>query len=91
LAHDLATGAVGIKDLVKKAEEGSANRIDLLTAVRARVSLHQEPGGQQRAEQAVQVHKALRAEVVDVLAQASEAWAPGREERSGHDKYIYLS
>jgi hypothetical protein len=90
LAHDLATGAIGIKDLVKKAEEGPADRIDLLAAVRPLVGLRQEPGGQQRAEQAIQVHQALRAEVVDVLAQASEAWAPGREERSGHNKYIYL-
>jgi hypothetical protein len=56
------------------------------------VSLCQQPGGQQRAEQPVQVQQALTAEVLDALAHGGQPRTPGREEGSiRHDKYIYLS
>ena len=92
LAHDFATGAIGIKDLIEKAEKGPANRIDMLTAVGAFVGLSQQPGWQQRAEEQVQVHQALTTDVLDALAHGGQARAPGGKEWSGHnDKYIYLS
>ena len=50
LAHDLPAGAIGIKDLVKKAKEGTANRIDLFPAVGSVIGLRQEQGRQKRAE-----------------------------------------
>src|SRR5438045_7846011 len=91
LSHDLAAGALGIKHLIEEAKEGAAHAKDTLAAVGSFLGLGQQAGRQQRPDQQFQVAKALLTEVLDPVAQGGQPGTKGGEERSVHDKYIYLS
>ncbi len=68
LADDLAAGALGIEDLIEKAEESAAEGIDALTAVEAFVGLGEQVRGQERGEELFQVQEILLAQGVDPVA-----------------------
>src|SRR2546426_821134 len=89
LADDLAAGAIRIEHLVEKAKEGAAHRIDPITAVGALVGLGQEPWGQQRTQEQIQVQEALLAQVLDALAQGSQPRPPDGKEWRMHVQYYY--
>jgi hypothetical protein len=91
LADHFAARAIGTKHLIEKAKEGPADAKDPLSAVGAFVGLGQELRGQQWAQEMIEVEKTLLAEVLDALAQGSQARPPSRKEEGVHDKYIYLS
>ena len=89
LPHDFTARAIGIEDLVEKTKEGTSDRVDVLATVRTFVALGQQPGGQKRAKEEVQMQQALLAQVLDAAPQGAELGAPGGEEGSGHIQYIY--
>ena len=86
-----AAGRAGIEGLVEKGPEGAAEGEHALTAVGPVISLSQEAGGDEAAEEPLEVQEALLAELVDARAQGGQAGAEGGEEGGVHDKYIYLS
>jgi hypothetical protein len=75
---------------MKKAKEGAADAKDPLPAIGTFISLGQKRRRKQRAEELIKLEETLLAEVLDAPAQGAQAGAPGRKERSVHNKYIYL-
>jgi hypothetical protein len=89
LAHDFATGAMGVKDLIEKAEESPAHIVDAVAAVGALVRLGEQVRRQTGREEGFQAKEALLAEALDALAQGAEPGAPGEKEGGFHRPYIY--
>jgi hypothetical protein len=80
-----------MEDLVEKAKEGAADVVDPITAVGAFVGLGQEPRGQERAEELLEVEEAFLAQLLDALAQGRQAGAQLREEGCIHKGGIYTA
>ncbi len=91
LADHLAAGAIRVKHLVEKAEEGATDRKDSLSAVGTLVGLSQQGRRQDALEEQIQVPEALLAERLHAPAHGREAGAPGKEERSLHMGRIYTA
>src|SRR5262249_36640706 len=79
----------GVSAWERKAKEGSANRIDVFTAIGTLVGLSQKPGREDRAKQEVQMHQALPTQMLNPLTHGGQARAPGGEEGSVHMTSIY--
>ena len=69
LTDDLATGTVGIKDLIKEAKEGATQAIDAVAAVGALIGLREQARREQRAEQQFQMTEALLTQLLNAAAQ----------------------
>jgi hypothetical protein len=76
--------AMRIEDLIEKAKESAADRIDAIPAAGALVGLGEKLRGEQRGKEAIQVREALLTEGLDAAAQGSQALTELREERSLH-------
>jgi hypothetical protein len=84
LTDDLATGTVGIKDLIKEAKEGATQAIDAVAAVGALIGLREQARREQRAEQQFQMTEALLAPVLNAAAQGGQKRTESWEVRSMH-------
>jgi hypothetical protein len=84
LADDLPAGAIRMEDLIEKAKESAADRIDAIPAAGALVGLGEELRREQRGEEGIQVREALLAEGLDAAAQGSQALAQLWKEGSMH-------
>ena len=73
LTDDLATGAVGIKDLIKEAKESATQAIDAVAAVGAVIGLREQARREQRAEEEFQMTEALLAQLLNALARDQQS------------------
>jgi len=90
LADNLATGALGLKNLVEEAKESAAQSVDPLPAVRSLLALGQKPRGKEGAQKQIEVVKALLAQMLDLSAQGGQPGAQGWEKRSVHIGTVLL-
>ena len=81
----LAARAIGLEHLVEKAKESAANGEDTFSAIGSFVGLGQQSRRQEPAENLVQLHEALLAELAETSAQGA------RRRRQAGKKGVFMA
>ena len=90
LADDFPAGTIRIEDLIEKAKESAADRIDAIPAADALVSLGEQLRGEQGSKEGIQVGETLLTEGLDAATQGSQALSELGKERCLHGTVYIL-